>query len=100
MLVIQGVLQEELERQQRMLKAYLAKLEVLPKGNIVRKKINGRNYAYLQFRSGRKVVSQYIPEDELSGIKDKIEERNRYQKTVQDIKKEIGFIQKALKIKV
>ncbi|WP_227766348.1 hypothetical protein [Zhaonella formicivorans] len=100
MLVIRGVLQEELERQQRMLKAYLAKLEALPKGNIVPKKVNGRNYSYLQFRSGRRVVSQYIPESELPIIKAKIEERKRYQKTVRDIQKEIKFIQKALKIKV
>ncbi|MEW6623785.1 MAG: hypothetical protein AB1420_11790 [Bacillota bacterium] len=100
MLVIRGVLQEEFERQNRILQLYERKVEGLPKGNIAFKKINGRQYAYLQYREGRKVNSQYIPNNDLPGLAAKVKERKKYEKMIEDIKKEIKFIQKALRIKI
>ncbi|KUO52362.1 MAG: hypothetical protein APF76_04825 [Desulfitibacter sp. BRH_c19] len=100
MVVIKGVLQDELERQNRMLRAYQKKAVLLPKGSVVNKNIRGKEYFYLQYRDGEKVVSKYIPNNEFPVINSKIEERKKIDKIVSDIKKEIKFIEKALKIKI
>ena len=100
MLVIQGVLREELERRKRMLDVYQKEVDKLPKGSIVRKSVNGREYAYLQYREGKKVRCKYIPKQELPDVMRQIEERRKYQEYIKNIKKEISFIQRALKIKV
>jgi len=93
MVVIKGVLQDELERQNRMLRAYQKKAVLLPKGSVVNKNIRGKEYFYLQY-------SKYIPNNEFPVINSKIEERKKIDKIVSDIKKEIKFIEKALKIKI
>lgn len=100
MVVIKGVLQDELERQYRMLRAYQKKVSSLPKGSVVDKNIRGKNYSYLQYRDGKSVVSKYISEDELPEINSKIEERKKLDEVIRNIQKEIKFIEKALKIKI
>lgn len=100
MVVIKGVLQDELERQYRMLRAYQKKVSSLPMGSVVDKNIRGKKYKYLQYRDGKNVVSKYISEDEFHEINYKIEERKKLDKVIGNIQKEIKFIEKALKIKI
>jgi hypothetical protein len=100
MLVVQSVLQEELERRKRMLHFYEKEVGKFPKGSIVQKTINGNKYFYLQHRDGKRIKTHYVPKHELPNVMRQIEERKKYQGYIKNIKKEISFIQKALKIKV
>ncbi len=97
--VIKEVLKEELERLQRMEKAYLRKISELPKGSIVMKKIAGRAYPYRAFRVGSQVKSEYlkISREELEQLKSQINQRRKYEKTLKDIRADCKFIKAALK---
>jgi hypothetical protein len=58
--VIRGVLLEEQERLKRLLKRYSAELDVLPRGSVRQKVIKGKEYAYLVYREGKKVINEYL----------------------------------------
>ena len=99
MSVLDDVLLEEYERLNRFKQAYISKIEELPKGYMSHKKIGKKRYAYLQWREGSKVISQYISNNEISIFEQRIEERKKYQQRLQvvesdikKIKKVVGFI--------
>lgn len=58
--VVKAVLQDELERNQRLLLRYKKELELLPKGSIFKRKIGNQEYLYLNYREGKKVVSKFL----------------------------------------
>ena len=43
-----------------MIADYERELLTLPKGTLVRKKVKGKLYNYLQYRDGKKIVSSYV----------------------------------------
>ena len=79
------------------------KLSVLPKGYISKKTIGGKQYFYLQTRSGNTVGSKYIKTDEIDAITSKLSLRKEYEtelpdilKRLEDIEKAAGLLDKAL----
>lgn len=99
MTVIEDVLKEELERLQEMERTYREKLEQLPKGSIVTKKISGKPYNYLLYRVGKKIVTQYLrmQQHEIEELNYKILQRKKYEKILKEIKEEYKLIRKVLK---
>lgn len=98
---IRGMLQDELERLERMKEAYLKKIRGLPKGVIIEKKINNGSYFYIQRReNSKKVVSIYLKRDRLEQVSKQIKERQSHEMSLKSIKEDINFIQRALKLKV
>lgn len=97
--VIKDVLKEELERLQRMEKAYLEKLSQLPKGCISMKKIAGKVYPYRSFRKGSQVRSEYLKmsKEELELLKSQINQRRKYERALRSIREDSKFIKVALK---
>lgn len=66
MSVISTIIIREENRNKNMISEYAKELEALPKGSLKLKNINGKDYYYLVFRNGNKVVSKYIGKDEES----------------------------------
>jgi hypothetical protein len=60
MSVIKGLLEEELSRNRRMQNRYSDEIKVLPKGSLMIRKIGSKEYCYYKYRSGRKVITDYI----------------------------------------
>ena len=58
--ILSQILKEELERLARIETVYKEELDNLPKGKVMFKNIKGRDYPYLQYRSGSKIKSIYI----------------------------------------
>jgi len=58
----------------------------LPKGYISKKNINNRSYYYLQKREGSKIVSQFIPNEQLTEIKELIIKRKQFEESLRDLK--------------
>ena len=63
-------------------------LEMLPKGSLTKKHINGKTYYYLQWKENGKSKSKYIKEDEIDEIKSVIAHRNNIKKQIAVLKKE------------
>lgn len=76
MSILDGVMREEHDRLSRIIAKVEQEINELPKGYISEKKINGKNYCYLQFRENGKVKSVYIKNDELDAYRDLIARRN------------------------
>ena len=100
MSILEGVLKEELQRQQSNIVAYAEKLSELPKGYLYIQCVNGRRYCYRKWREGNKVLSSYIGEaesEEAEKAKRQYEERKRIAANLRELKKEEQRLKKALR---
>jgi len=99
MTVIEGVLLEEKERNLIMQSHYLHEISMLPKGVIVKKSKNNRDYYYLAYRDGNKVISKYLGKeiDKIHQIQQNIDKRKYLENLVKKLKKELKLIGKIIK---
>jgi hypothetical protein len=99
MRILKGILNEELERSQRLLVSYAKMLEKLPKGVLIPKKVRGRSFWYRAYREKDKVIFKYLGKlgpEQIEKFKQERAERKNIQKMAKEVKKQIVFIQRAL----
>jgi len=100
MKILNGVLNEELDRLNQLKKNYEKQIAKLPKGSLIRKNIKGNIYYYLNYRQEKKKIFKYIgklPGKELENLLDKIEERRKLEKLNKQVKKDIKKLEKMIK---
>lgn len=68
----------------------------LPRGYISVKQIAGHTYYYRQWREGDKIISNYVPEAFLKGVKQKIVIRKENEQLLKIVKKDILKAKKAV----
>jgi len=98
-LVVEEILKEELARLQDAEKSYRREIRALPKGSIQRKRIKGRVYPYLVFRSGRRVVSRYLGrllKKDLEKLAKEIASRHKQEQMLLQIRRNIVRIRQML----
>ena len=61
----------------------------LPCGYISVKQISGHTYCYRQWREGKKIISQYVPDALLSSVKRKIAVRKENEALLKLVKKDL-----------
>ena len=91
---IKNVLNEEKSRLENKKEHYEKRLELLPKGSIVYKKINDKKYPYLVFRKNKKVVTKYIRENELNKLLEQLEDSKRVRDALKNIKENLKYLSK------
>ena len=98
MTVIEGVLLEEKQRNLSMQESYKKELSSLPKGSIVIKKIGNKDYCYLKYREGKKVITKYAGQSSnLESLKNQIEKRKYFEDVLRKLDKEYKLISKVIK---
>ena len=100
--ILNGILKEELERLKNLKKHYVQEMSKLPKGSLIRKKINGNIYYYLNYRDGKKNVFKYVGKlnkDEVIDLKSKIEKRRKLWKLNIKVKKDIARLKQIIHVK-
>lgn len=100
--ILNGVLKEELERLKNLKKHYAQEMSKLPKGSLIRKKINGNIYYYFNYRDGKKNVFKYIGKlnkDEVEDLRLKIEKRRKLRTLNIKVKKDIARLLKIIQEK-
>jgi len=87
---------EESQRNHLMQQQYEDKINQLPKGTIVPKKIGNYEYYYLKYRHGGKTVTDYIGRDEkkIEKIQNQINKRKHFKSMLLELKKENKLIHK------
>jgi hypothetical protein len=97
--VVYGMLKEEKQRNLERQEAYQKEIMALPKGTVVVKKINGKNYHYLQYRGVNGIKSDYLGnnEAEIEAVKSRIAERKHLQGVLRRLKLEYREICKVVK---
>lgn len=100
MKILNGVLNEELDRLNKLKKNYEKQIAKFPKGSLIRKNIKENIYYYLNYRQEKKKIFKYIgklPGKELENLLDKIEERRKLEKLNKQVKKDIKKLEKMIK---
>lgn len=96
MSILLGVLNEEYERSCRIIDSLKAEIDSLPRGYISRKKINGKEYCYIQYREGGKVKSRYIRPEQVDEVKKQIARRKSLEKQLRERKLDRDRLKKVL----
>jgi hypothetical protein len=99
-MAIKEVLQDELASSLRMEKNYARRLEQLPKGNLIKKSIKGREYWYLQIRDGQRVRFDYVKKpsaDMIAKYGKAKESRKKYRSLLGQARLQVKQIRKMLK---
>ena len=94
-MILSTILKEK-TRIEYMLTKYLEEYETLPKGTISEKQVGQRTYYYLKYRSGKKVISQYISKTSIEEIKKQIERRKHIEAMTKSLYEELSIANKAL----
>jgi len=100
MKILNSVLNEELDRLNKLKKNYEKQIAKLPKGSLIRKNIKGNIYYYLNYRQEKKKIFKYIGKlarKKLENLLDKIEERRKLKKLNKQAKKDIKKLEKMIK---
>lgn len=96
MSVLNGILNEEYDRLNRVIFRIEQELSELPKGYISEKKINGKVYYYLQYREDGKLKSVYLKGDDIMSYRSLIEHRNELRSKLKELQLDRKKIEKVL----
>ena len=94
-MLIQSVVKNEAERNEKMISQYEFLISNLPRGSLICRK---NEYYYLKYREGGKVRDEYIGKDPkvVEEIKNKLELRKHYTQMLSALKQEQKAIRKIL----
>lgn len=99
MSIVNGILQEELDRLEKLQAKYSAMLEALPKGSLRKKQIGQKIYLYLVSRKGDQVVTEYLCQCDSPKAKSfeaQDSKRRDLKSKVKSVKEDIAEIRKSL----
>lgn len=97
MSILDGIMQEEYDRLNRIINKLEIEIEHLPKGYISEKRINQRLYYYLQFRELGKVKSVYLKADEVESYRRLIAYRNELLIKLKEMQEDRAKLERVLK---
>ena len=97
---IRIILEKEKKRNENMLLAYEKRLLNLPRGSLFIRILNGKEYCYLRYREGKKVIQKYAGTiEQKEFLSSQIEERKHLEKLIEMLKEEQKLIEKMELIK-
>jgi hypothetical protein len=103
MAVIFHVLKEEFERLQETEHGYSKAISDMPRGTPRVLPRRNKNYLYLEYRDGDRIVHNYIgpkDSDTAKEILEKVAQRKRYEKLLKETKSALKEVRKALRGKI
>lgn len=85
-----------------MISQYETELSCLPKGVLITKSIKGNKYYYLQYRNGKKTVSEYIgrQSDKVEELQKQIDRRKHIRAMLKALHEEYATPQKMMEVRV
>lgn len=100
MSLLENAVAQEQRRIEYMIEKYETELADLPKGVLIAKMIKGNQYYYLQYRSGKKTISEYIgrKSDKVEKVQQQIERRRHIQSMLKALSEEYATVQKMMEV--
>lgn len=87
---------KETRRIEFMIDKYEQIRATLPKGTICRKRLGNKDYYYLKYRDGDRVVSDYIHREDLNNLTELVEHRKHVDLMIRSLKDELKTAGKLL----
>ena len=103
MAVIFHILKEEFERLQETESSYSKAIAGMPRGTPRIQQRRNKNYLYLEYRDGKRVMHNYIgpqDSDKAKDVLEKIGQRRRFEKLLKETKSALKEVRKALRGKI
>ncbi len=77
---------------------YKGRINKLPKGTVISKRVGNYEYYYLKYREGEKTITDYIGRDKnkIKNTKNYVEKRRHFEKMLVTLKEENRLIQKVI----
>jgi hypothetical protein len=103
MAVIFHVMKEEFERLQETEIAYSKAIASMPRGTPRIQLRRNKNYLYLEYRDGDRIVHDYIgpqESDKADDILEKVAQRRRYEKLLKETRSALKDVRKVLRGKI
>ena len=94
MKVLKGVLSESWDYYQNLKAQIEARVKSLPKGSVKKRALNGKNYYYLQYRDGSKVIQKYAGKARPEKLEKQILERRSLQHQLREVLKSLKLLSK------
>lgn len=98
--VLISSLKEELETSKQLEKKYLRKLEELPQGSFITRKVGEQHYGYLTKRENGKVVQVYLGplnEKQISEYREKSKKKRMVKEQLRKVLAQIKILERALR---
>ena len=100
-IVVHGMLQDELDRCERLAASLEAVISEHPKGSLHKRNMKYKekvsSYHYLKFREGSKSVYKHVPEREVDDLGKRINLRRKKEKELKQFKDRIKYLKKLLR---
>ena len=87
---------KEIGRIEYMIKKYEEIKAGLPKGTICEKRIGKKDYYYLKYRDGDRIVSDYVHREDLENLKELVEHRKHSELMIKSLKDELKTAKKLM----
>ena len=96
MSLLTQIVLEEKRRIENMIAEYERALAALPKGTLVSKTVKNNPYYYLQYREGKKTVSEYVgrASEQTERVKAQIERRKQIEAMLKTLRGEYALARK------
>ena len=98
--VLLSTLKEELKTVKKLELKYLKKIQALPKGSFIIRKIRNQSYGYLTRREGEQVKQEYLgslSKEAVQKYKEIIQKRREYQAQLKSVREQIKLLTKVLR---
>lgn len=99
--ILEGVVEEEVQRQEELLKRALVRIRALPAGSLQVKARGGRKYGYLAFRDDGRVHYRYVGpvgSEAVSEVRASLAERRKLQAEAKRHEQAIADIRKRFRV--
>ena len=97
---IDFVLEREKQRNEKMRIMYEQRIAELPRGSLLIRELNGKQYCYLRYREGKKIIQKYAGTiEQAENIRAKIDERKHLLKLLEMLEEEDKRIKKMEAVK-
>ena len=94
MSLLNSTISHEKKRIEYMIEKYKQVKKELPKGTLCPKKMGNQTYYYLKYRNGDKIVSDYVPKENLDWLTEQIEHRKHIDMMIKALKAELATAKK------
>lgn len=94
--LLTSTVSREIGRIEYMIKKYEQIKAALPKGTICKKRLGNKDYFYLKYRDGDRIVSDYVHREDLENLTELVEHRKHVELMIRSLKDELKTANKLL----
>lgn len=94
MIIIKGLLKENLNYYRGAERKLVKCLAAVPKGSIKKRRIGKKRYYYLQERRGAKIIHRYLGKNEPKALMDELKKRERLSAELKKVREALRILKK------